>query len=121
MGISVKSVPFTNFAQAPQLPRAGPIVMEDSEPWSVPITTTSEPLSTAGVRRKLHAEGYRVGFMSGVDEAVRIGYAEGFSDAARAGYAEGIALASEVVAAESDSSAGAPPAAETAEAAPPDC
>ena len=44
---------------------------EDSEPWSVP-STTSEPLSTAGVRRKLHAEGYRVGVMSGVDEVVRI-------------------------------------------------
>ena len=85
---------------------------EDSEPWSVP-STTSEPLSTAGVRRKLHAEGYRVGFMSGVDEVVRIGYAEGFSDAARAGYAEGIALTSdsEVVAAESDISAAIRPTA----------
>ena len=55
----------------------------------------SEPLSTAGIRRQMHAKGYRAGFMSNVDDAVNEGYTAGFRDAALAGVEEGIAVAAE--------------------------
>ena len=54
-----------------------------------------EPLATAGIKRQMHAKGYRVGFMSNVDDAVSEGYAAGFRDAALAGVEEGIAVAGE--------------------------